>query len=57
MEKEIYVTLLLVVFASLVTLCYVYVLFHKVSKIKIDNEKVDEIHKHIHDGAMTFLVS
>lgn len=57
MGKEIYVPLLLVVFASLVTLCYVYVLFHKVSKIKIDNEKVDEIHKHIHDGAMTFLVS
>ena len=57
MGNEIYIPLLLVVFASVVTLCYVYVLFHKVSKIKIDNVKVDEIHKHIHDGAMTFLVS
>ena len=56
MEKELYIPLLLVVFASVITLLYVYVLFHKVSKIKIDNDKVDEIHKHIHKGAMTFLV-
>ena len=56
MEKEFLIPLILVVFATLVTLCYVYVLFHKVSKIKINNEKVDEIHKHIHKGAMTFLV-
>ena len=56
MEKEFLIPLILVVFATLVTLCYVYDLFHKVSKIKINNEKVDEIHKHIHKGAMTFLV-
>ena len=55
MGIELYIPLLLVVFASIVTLCYVYVLFHKVSKIKITNSRVDEIHKHIHDGAMTFL--
>ena len=56
MQKEIYIPLLIVVFATIITLCYVYALFHKVSKIKINNEKVDEIHKHIHHGAMTFLV-
>ncbi len=54
--KEIYVVLGLVAFAAVVTLCYVFVLFHKVSKIKVTNQKVEEIEKHIHDGAMTFLV-
>ena len=48
--------LLLVVFSTLITLLYVFVLFRKVSKIKITSDKVDEIHKYIHKGAMTFLV-
>ncbi|MCR5457575.1 MAG: sodium-translocating pyrophosphatase [Clostridiales bacterium] len=48
--------LLLVVFSTLITLLYVFVLFRKVSKIKITNAKVDEIHKYIHKGAMTFLI-
>ena len=54
--KEQITVLLLVIFAALITLCYVFVLFHKVSRIKITSQKVDEIHKYIHKGAMTFLV-
>ena len=55
MFKDTYLPLILVAFAAVVTLCYVFVLFHKVSRLKIENAKVEEIHKHIHDGAMTFL--
>ncbi|MBQ3001116.1 MAG: sodium-translocating pyrophosphatase [Bacilli bacterium] len=53
--NEIYIVLLLTAFAAVVTLCYVFVLFRKVSRIKINHPKVDEIHNHIHKGAMTFL--
>ena len=49
--------LLIVIFSTLITLGYVYVLFHKVSKIEITNKKVEEVHKYIHDGALTFLKS
>ncbi len=51
------IILSLVIFSSLVTLLYVFVLFHKVSKIKITNAKVDEVHQYIHHGALTFLKS
>ena len=47
---------MLVLLSALITILYVFVLFRKVSKIKITNEKVDEIHKYIHKGAMTFLI-
>jgi K(+)-stimulated pyrophosphate-energized sodium pump len=57
MIKENTLVLLLVIFATVITLAYVYVLFRKVSKIKITNAKVDEVHKYIHDGALTFLKS
>ena len=50
------IVLLTVIIATLVTLLYVFFLFHKVSRVKITNEKADEIHKHIHKGAMTFLI-
>ena len=50
------IVLLTVIVATLVTLLYVFFLFHKVSRVKITNEKADEIHKHIHKGAMTFLI-
>lgn len=56
MNKEILMPILLVIVATVVTLCYVFVLFRKVSKVAINNKKVDEIHQHIHEGAMTFLV-
>ncbi len=49
-------SLMLVIFASLITILYVFVIFRKVSKVKITNAKVDEIHKYIHKGAMTFLI-
>ena len=55
--KPEYVVLILLIVATLVTLAYVYVLFHKVSKIKIKNPKIDEVHHHIHKGALTFLIS
>jgi len=57
MSKDQLTVLLLVIVSSLVTLAYVFILFHKVSKIKITNAKVDEVHKYIHDGALTFLKS
>ena len=56
MDINIYLPLSLVAFAAVVTLCYVFVLFHKVSRIKIADKKVEEIQKYIHDGAMTFLI-
>ncbi len=56
MEPKIYIPLILVAFATLVTLCYVFVLFRKVSKLKIADKKVEELQAYIHGGAMTFLV-
>ena len=56
MKTEIYLPLILVAFAALVTLGYVYVLFHRVSRLEIGNKRVEDIHKYIHDGAMTFLI-
>ena len=49
--------LIILIVAALVTLAYVYVLFHKVSKIKVENKRIDEVHKYIHKGALTFLFS
>ena len=57
MDRDQLVVLLLVIVASLVTLAYVYVLFHKVTKIKVENKRIDEVHEYIHKGALTFLVS
>ena len=56
MELSIYLPLVLVMFAAVVTLGYVFVLFRKVSRIPINNEKVEGIHNHIHKGSMTFLM-
>ena len=55
MDARIYLPLLLVVFSAIVTLCYVFVLFRKVSRLKLGNKKVEELQKYIHGGAMTFL--
>ena len=57
MTQDHLIVLLLVVVAALVTLAYVYVLFHKVTKIKVENKRIDEVHEYIHKGALTFLVS
>ena len=56
MDHRIYLPLLLVVFSTVITLCYVFVLFRRVSRLKIGNKKVEEIQKYIQDGATTFLV-
>ena len=56
MDQNIYLPLLLVAFSAVITLCYVFVLFRKVSRLKIADKKVEEIQHYIHDGAMTFLV-
>ncbi len=56
MEFNIYFPLILVIFATVITLGYVFVLFHRVSRVAINDDKVETIHKHIHDGAMTFLI-
>ena len=55
MEFNIYFPLILVIFAAVITLGYVFVLFHRVSRVPINDDKIETIHKHIHDGAMTFL--
>ena len=56
MEPKVFVPLALVAFAAVITLCYVFVLFRKVAKLKINDKKVEELEKYIHGGAMTFLV-
>ena len=56
MEFNIYFPLILVIFATVITLGYVFVLFHRVSRVPINDDKIETIHKHIHDGAMTFLI-
>ena len=55
MEKEHLIILIVIAIAALITLGYVFILFKKVSKIEVKNQKVEEISKHIFDGAMTFL--
>ena len=55
MEAKIYLPLALVAFATVVTLCYVFILFRKVSKLEIGNKKVEELQEYIHNGAITFL--
>ena len=56
MEKSIYLPLAIVAFAAVVTLCYVFVLFRRVARLQVNDEKVEIIQNHIHDGAMTFLI-
>ena len=56
MDAKIYIPLILVAFAAVITLCYVFVLFRRVSRLKINNVRVEELQKYIHEGAMTFLV-
>lgn len=56
MEMQIYLPLILVVFAAIITLGYVFVLFRRVSRIAVNDKRVGDISKHIHDGAMTFLI-
>ena len=56
MDAKIYLPLILVAFAAIITLCYVFVIFRKVSRLKICNKKVEELQKYIHEGAMTFLI-
>lgn len=56
MDQTVYFPLLIVAFAAIITLCYVFVLFRKVSRLKIADKKVEEIQGYIHDGAMTFLI-
>ncbi len=55
-EQSVYLPILLVAFSAIVTLCYVFVLFHKVSRLSLSDKRVEEIQGYIHDGAMTFLV-
>ena len=55
MQTEHLIILIVIAIAALITLGYVFILFKKVSKIEVKNQKVDEISKHIFDGAMAFL--
>lgn len=55
MTKEQIFVLSLVILSALITLGYVYILYRKVAKIKVDDAKADEIAGHIREGAMAFL--
>ena len=55
MTNEHLIILLLIIFASLITLAYIFTIFHKIKKIKVENKKVEDISKYIHDGALAFL--
>ncbi|MDE6408566.1 MAG: sodium-translocating pyrophosphatase [Anaeroplasmataceae bacterium] len=55
MSKESIIILSCVLCAAIVTLAYVFILFRRVSRIKINNPKVEEISKYIHEGAIAFL--
>ena len=55
MDQTVYIPLLLVAFAAVITLCFVFVLFRKVSRLQIDDKRVKEIQDYIHSGAMAFL--
>ncbi|MDE7095234.1 MAG: sodium-translocating pyrophosphatase [Anaeroplasmataceae bacterium] len=55
MSKESIIILSCVLCAAIVTLAYVFILFRRVSRIKINNSKVEEISKFIHEGAIAFL--
>ena len=57
MTQDQLLILIMLIVAAMVTLAYVFVLFHKVSKIKINNKRIDEVHEYIHKGALTFLIS
>lgn len=46
----------LVIAAALITLCYAFILFRRVKKIKVSNERAGEIASDIHEGAMAFLL-
>ncbi len=56
MEQTVYLPLFLVAFAAIITLCFVFVLFRKVSRLQLGDKRVEEIQNYIHGGAMTFLV-
>ena len=55
MTQDSIIVLSLVLCATLITLAFVYVLFRKVSKIKIDSKKIEDISGYIHSGAIAFL--
>ena len=55
MEQTIYLSLSLVAMAAIITLCFVFVLFRRVSRLKIADKRVEEIQGYIHSGSMTFL--
>ena len=56
MGKEIYLPLVLVAVAAVITLCYVFVLFRRVSRLQLGDKRVEQLQDYIHSGAMTFLV-
>ena len=55
MAKDAIIILSLVIVATLVTLAFVYILFRKVSKIKVDDKNMEDIAGYIHSGALAFM--
>ncbi|MFA6843109.1 MAG: sodium-translocating pyrophosphatase [Bacilli bacterium] len=55
MSTQTVIILATIFVASVVTLLYVWLLFRKVKKIKVENQRIEEIGKYIEEGAMAFL--
>ncbi|MFA5736453.1 MAG: sodium-translocating pyrophosphatase [Bacilli bacterium] len=49
------ILLTLIIAACLLTLSYVFIIFHKINRLKVVNADVDEISGYIRQGAITFL--
>ena len=55
MDTKSIIILSLVIFSALITVLYVFFLYHKVGRIKVQNPDVERISGYIREGAMAFL--
>lgn len=55
-KTESLIILSLIIFVTLITLLYVFILFRKIKRYKIKNKEVETISGYIKEGAMAFLL-
>ena len=55
MDNASILILCLIIAATLITIFYVFFLYHKIGRIKIANPDVENISGYIREGAMAFL--
>lgn len=56
MDKTLFIVLMVTIAATLMTLAYVFVIFRRVKRVEIQNQKIADITSYIREGAMAFLV-